>query len=202
MRTADGRIFIISGSSRTGKSVYTERSVRSDARVFVWDPEDQWSKLRGYIRVTSRKDLLHWADKAGKMKIAYVASANLREEFEFFCKCAFHWGRFHGGGTVVAEELADVTSPGKAPDAWGILIRRGLKRGITIYCISQRWAEADKTAFGNASMYVCFMSSSAADVKYLCSKTRIPAADLEGLLPLHFVRFEPGKPIERGKIRF
>ncbi|HYD63320.1 MAG TPA: hypothetical protein VEC35_23390 [Noviherbaspirillum sp.] len=202
MKTDDGTLIVISGTSRTGKSVYTERQVRSDRRVFVWDPEDQWSKLRGYQRVTKRAELVRLADKPGQMKVAYVASANLKAEFDFFCHCAFHWGRFHGGGVVVAEELADVTTTAKAPDGWGILIRRGLKRGITIYCISQRWAEADKTAFGNAKQYVCFMSSSADDVAYLSRKTRIPQADLDGLLPLQYIRFEPGKPLERGKIKF
>lgn len=202
MQTNDGRIVIISGKSRSGKTVYVARRTKSDRRIFAWDPEDQWSKERGYQRVTTRAELARMADKSGQMKIAYVASAGLKEEFEFFCKCAFHWGRFHGGGVVIAEELADVTTTAKAPDGWGILIRRGLKRGITMYCISQRWAEADKTAFGNASEYVCFMSASADDVAYLCRKTRIPGEELDGLLPLQYIRFEPGKPLERGKIKF
>jgi hypothetical protein len=202
MQTDDGRIVIISGKSRSGKSVYTERRTRSDKRVFAWDPEDQWSAMRGFQRVTSRKELMQLANKPGRMKVAYVASANLQDEFGFFAQCAFHWGRFHGGGVVIAEELADVTTTAKAPGPWGILIRRGLKRGITLYCISQRWAEADKTAFGNASEFVCFMSASADDVTYLTRKTRIPGDQLDGLKPLEYIRFEPGKPLESGKIKF
>lgn len=202
MKTVDGRIVIISGSSRTGKTTFTAKRTASDKRIFAWDPDDQWSQLRGYKRVTKRAELAQMADKPGQMRVAYVASANLKEEFDFFCRCAFHWGRFHGGGVVIAEELADVTTTAKAPDGWGILIRRGLKRNITIYCISQRWAEADKTAFGNAREYVCFMSASADDVSYLSRKTRIPQEELNGLLPLEYIRFEPGQPIERKKLKF
>lgn len=202
MQTDDGRLVIVSGKSRSGKTVYVERRTRTERRVFVWDCEDQWSKLRGFRRVTTRAELAQLADKPGPVKVAYVAQGNLPEEFGFFAACAFHWGRYHGGGVVIAEELADVTTPAKAPGPWGILLRRGLKRGITIYCISQRWAEADKTAFGNASEFVCFMAASFDDVRYLERKTRIPGATLEALRPLEYVRYEPGKPIERGKIKF
>lgn len=202
MQTNDGRIVIVSGKSRSGKTVYVERRTRTEKRVFVWDSEDQWSKLRGYQRVTTRAELARLADKSGPCKVAYVASDNLAAEFGFFAQCAFHWGRYHGGGVVIAEELADVTTTAKAPGHWGVLIRRGLKRGLTLYCISQRWAEADKTAFGNASEFVCFMAASFDDVKYLERKTRIPGTTLEGLRPLEYVRYEPGKPLERGKIKF
>lgn len=202
MKTDDGRLIIVSGKSRSGKTVYVERRTRTERRIFAWDPEDQWSQVRGFRRVSSRADLLAMADKGGAMKIAFVPSGHLAQDFDFFCACAFHWGRFAGGGVVIAEEIADVSSPAKAPGHWGILLRRGLKRGLSIYAISQRWAEADKTAFGNASEFVCFMAASFDDVAYLTRKTRIDGAILEGLRPLEWVRYEPGQPIERGKIRF
>ena len=103
----------------------------------------------------------------------------------------------------MAEELADVTTVAKAPGPWGILLRRGLKRGISIYAISQRWSEADKTAVGIASEFVIFRQSSGDDVRYISRKTRVPEAEINGLEPLQFVKYDAmtGK-IERGKIRF
>lgn len=104
---------------------------------------------------------------------------------------------------MIAEELADVTSPGKAPAAWGALVRRGLKRGVTLYAISQRWAEADKTALGNASEFVIFRQSSADDVRYLVKKTRLPGAEIDRLAPLEFVRYDAlTQTHKRGKLTF
>ena len=85
---------------------------------------------------------------------------------------------------------------------WGLLLRRGLKRGISIYAISQRWAEADKTAIGNASEFVLFRMSSGDDIAYMSRKTRVPVADLENLKPLEFVRYQVTGETERGKLTF
>jgi hypothetical protein len=183
MKTQDGRLIVIGGASRSGKTAWTRREVAKAERVFAYDPEDQWSHERGFIRVTKRADLLKLAHKAGPLKVAYVAGGDLKAEFDFWAGCVMYAGRYIGPLSAIAEELADVTSPGKAPGNWGVLIRRGLKRGITIYAISQRWAEADKTAFGNASAYVIFRLSSGDDIRYFSRKTRISEADIEGLLP-------------------
>lgn len=147
--------------------------------------------------------------KGGAARLAYVAQGDdLKREFDFWAGCAFYWGRYLGACDVIGEELADTTSPGKAPGNWGMLLRRGLKRGINIYAISQRWAEADKTAIGNATEFVCFAMSSAEDVDYLSRKTRIPADKLAALrktvegkkTTCPFIRFERStNTIEAGK---
>ena len=96
-----------------------------------------------------------------------------------------------------------MTQPATAPAKWGALVRRGLKRGVTIYAISQRWAEADKTALGNASEFVIFRQSSADDVRYLARKTRVPAAEIDALKPLEFVRYDAMTQTHtRGALRF
>lgn len=202
-KTTDGVLEIISGASRSGKTEYVRRRLKGAKRVWAWDPEAQWCTLPGWVKVTTRAQLIAWAQKPGAQRVAYVAGSELKAEFDFWCGCVFHAGRFVGPLAAVAEELADVSAPGKAPPAWGILCRRGLKRGISLYPISQRWAEADKTAFGNASAFVMFRQSSADDVAYLTRKTRVPMTELEGLLKLEWVRCnaETGE-IERGKLKF
>lgn len=203
MQTDDGRLYVISGASRSGKSVWTYRKVKAAKRVAVWDPEDQWAKLPGFKKITSKADLFHACKHPGAAKLAYVAGGDLREEFNFFSGCAMHWGMFYGPCAVVAEELADVSTPAKAPGDWGKLVRRGLKRGIDIYAISQRWAEADKTAFGNASEIICFRASSDDDIAYIARKTRIPADKLDKLRSLEFVAYDTDtKVCTPGKIRF
>lgn len=202
LETEDGRLCVIAGASRSGKTAWTLRQVKGLPRVAVWDVEDQWSKQRGFHRVTSRAALLAAMSKPGAARVAYVAGGDIKTEFDFWAGCVFHWARYYGAAVAVAEELADVTSQAKAPGNWGIMLRRGLKRGLSIYAISQRWAEADKTAIGNASEFVLFRMSSGDDVAYMARKTRVAVADLEGLKPLEFVRYQITGETERGRLRF
>lgn len=203
LKTSDGRLYVVSGASRSGKTAWTARQVRSLRRVLAWDPEDQWSKLPGFVRIDRPGALIAAADNPNPLKVAYVPGPGLKADFELFCHSAFHWGRFHGGGAVIAEELADVSTPAKAPGGWGVLVRRGLKRGLSIYAISQRWSEADKTAFGNASEFVVFRCSSLADVQYIARRTRLEAAALETLKPLEYLRLDAATgEIRREKLRF
>jgi hypothetical protein len=187
VQTVDGKLYIFAGASRSGKTAKAVKEVKRNRRVIVWDPEDQWSKLPGFRRVTTRADLLQIVTTiSGPCRVAYVAGGKLSDAFNFWAGCAYHWGRYHGPCAAVAEELADVSTPGKAPDKWGLLIRRGLKRGIDIFAISQRWAEADKTAIGNASMFYVFRQMGD-DVPYMARKTRVPVEKLDGMKPLEFV---------------
>lgn len=203
LKTDDGRLVVVGGASRSGKTAYVRKRTAADRRIIAWDPEDQWAQLRGWRRVTTRKELLKAIEGKGRLQLAYVVGGDLKAEFDFWAGCVQYAGRYVEPLVCVAEELADVTTPAKAPGNWGILLRRGLKRGITIYAISQRWAEADKTAIGNASEFVLFRQASGDDVLYLSRKTRVPATELENLKPLDFVHYDAATgAIERGRLRF
>lgn len=202
LKTIDGRLVVIAGASRSGKTAYTTQAIKNDKRLIVWDVEDQFSQLRGFVRITTPTELIRATQSTKPIKIAYVCNANLKESFNFFAGCAFRWGLKFGACTVIAEELADVTTTSKAPEKWGILLRRGLKRGINIFAISQRWAEADKTAIGNASEFVCFRMNGD-DVSYMARKTRINITDLEALNSLEYVRYIPAtKQTIKNKVKF
>lgn len=202
MKTQDGRLHVIAGASRCGKSTLTAREVKAAKRAFAWDPEAQWCELPGWRKVSTRAKLLEASQKPGPQRVAYVAGGDLKAEFDFWCGCVMYAGRYVGPLAAIAEELADVTTPSKAPGNWGILLRRGLKRGIDIYAISQRWAEADKTAIGNASDYTCF-SMGGDDIEYMARKTRIPVPDLEALRQFDYIRIDRlTKEISRGKVTF
>lgn len=190
MKTDDGKLYVISGASRCGKTTKVVRMVKNSRRAVAWDPEAQWCELAGWRKITTRAALLAAIQSPGHMRIAYVTGGDLKEEFNYFCGCAFYAGRHIAAIDVIAEELADVSTPSKAPTKWGILLRRGLKRGINIYAISQRWAEADKTAMGNASVYVLF-ASRGEDVNYIARKTMVPYAELAELRALEYITFDP-----------
>ena len=190
MKTQDGRLFVISGASRSGKTAWVKKRIARIKRVWAWDPEAQWCELPGWVKVTDRNQLLALAQKPGPQKVAFVAGGELKDAFDFWAGCVFYAGRHVQPLDAIGEELADVTTQSKAPGNWGILVRRGLKRGITLYCISQRWAEADKTAFGNASDFVIFRASSGDDVRYLSRKTMVPEDEIKGFVPLQFVHLD------------
>lgn len=203
MATVDGVLVVIAGASRSGKTAYTRKRLAKARRVVAWDPEAQWCELPGWRKVTTRRGLVEALQSPGPLKLAFVVGADLKASFDFWAQAVMWAGRFVGPLACIAEELADVTTPAKAPDGWGVLVRRGLKRGISIYAISQRWAEADKTAFGNASEFVMFRQSSGDDVAYLSRKTRVNVSELSGLKPLEWVRYNAYTgEIERGKLKF
>ena len=202
MKTQDGRLYVIAGASRSGKTAWVKKNAKA-RRMFAWDPEDQWAQLAGWKKITTRKELLAAMQKKGPQKVAYVTGGKLADEFDFFAGCAMYAGRYIEPLDVIAEELADVSTPSKAPNNWGILVRRGLKRGISIFAISQRWSEADKTAFGNASDYVVFRQSSGDDVAYMARKTGTDYDKLKGFVPLQFVKLDAlTGQISEGKLKF
>lgn len=202
MKTDDGRLVIVSGASRSGKTAWVRQQTKAARRVIVWDIEAQWCELPGFRKVTTQAELFEAAGKPGPARLAYVAGgADLRAEFNFWAACVMLWGRYRGGCVAIAEELADVSTPAKAPQEWGILLRRGLKRGITIYAISQRWAEADKTAIGNASEFVIFRAAGD-DVAYISRKARVAVDDVAGLVPLEYIRAQPTGETQRGRLKF
>lgn len=203
MKTNDGRLYVIAGASRSGKTAWTRQRTRAARRVFAWDPEAQWCEMPGWRKATTRAQLLAAAQADGPQRVAYVAGGKLGDEFDFFAAASMYAGRYVEPVHVIAEELADVTTPSKAPGAWGILLRRGLKRGITIWAISQRWSEADKTAVGNASDFVVFRQSSGDDVRYLSRKTRIAETEINALAPLQYVHMDAlTGAIQRGRVKF
>lgn len=202
MKTEDGRLVIVSGASRSGKTAWVRQQTKAARRVIVWDIEAQWCELPGFRKVTTQAELFEASGKPGPARLAYVAGgADLRAEFNFWAACVMLWGRYRGGCVAVAEELADVSTPAKAPQEWGILLRRGLKRGIFIYAISQRWAEADKTAIGNASEFVVFRAAGD-DVAYMARKARIPLEKLEALAPLEYVRADTLGGLQFDRLKF
>lgn len=203
MKTNDGQLTVVSGASRSGKTAWTKKQVQRARRICAWDPEDQWAQLPGWRKVTTRRELADALTKKGPLKVAYVAGGKLAEEFNFWAQVVMYAGRYVEPLDCIAEELADVTTTAKAPEHWGILLRRGLKRGINIYAISQRWAEADKTAVGNASRFVLFRQSSGDDITYLSRKTRVPFEQLDGLAQFEYVeKCAITGTQTRGKLKF
>jgi hypothetical protein len=87
----------------------------------------------------------------GAFRVGYIGAVTPKH-FQIFCKLAWVWLRA-AAGVLVVEELSDVTNPAKAPPAWGAICRKHRHAlGSTVYALTQRPAESDKTILGNAEL--------------------------------------------------
>lgn len=186
-RRPDGTLYVVTGASRTGKTSWVVDRVSRARRLLVWDSAGEFSDLHRCARVESIAELARLViPGAAAKRIGYcvpVTAAN----FAAWCRLAWVYIRAHAAATVVVEELADVTSPGKAPTYWGELVRKGLRYGPEIYALTQRPAESDKTAVGNASVLHVHQCARVADVKVMADELRVPVAQVDALQPFEWI---------------
>ncbi len=162
--------------------------MREARRLLVWDSAGEFADLHRCRRVATFKELANLVlSTAAPARIAFQPLRVDREYFEVWCRFASIFVRNHHPATVVVEELADVTSPNKAPAPWGELIRKGLRYGPDIYVLTQRPAESDKTSIGNASVLHVHQCALEIDVKYMAAQLRVPVDQVDSLMPFEFI---------------
>jgi hypothetical protein len=183
----DGALVYVAGSTRSGKTLWTAQRTERDRRALAWDSKDEWSARYGFRRVTSLRELCDACKPGAPVeRVAFVPMLIHPDVFNLFCRLAWVWLRV-ARGSLIVEELADVTSPGKAPLWWGNILRKGVAYGPTIYALTQRPAESDKTALGNATLLHCHQMASADDEKYMARHLRCEPAQVAQLRPLHYI---------------
>jgi hypothetical protein len=203
---ADGEAFLVCGSRGSGKSGWTRQQCEGAERLLVWDSVGEWSRDRIVTPVRSLTQLhqLITLDLAepGPFRYGYTGPVNAKT-FNTFCKLAFVWMKAAPGGVVVVEELADVTSPGKAPEGWGEIVRKGRHYSGSIYGLTQRPAESDKTLAGNADVIHCGRLSFPTDRKTLAEYLDVPVGQITELPSLHWIeRDMRTRELRTGKLTF
>jgi len=186
-----GRMVLINGASQSGKTTYAMHRFKNPRCAFVFDIDDQWSRKAGYKRIAKISELHRLVVSGVAGRYAFVPPCHdVQLEFEAFCRCVWHYAEYFGECVCIVEELAELGGAGKATGTWGSILRRGLKRGITIGALLQSWSEGDKTAMKNASEFVMFRMVTMGDIKYMHERTRVPLQDLTGLKPYEFVHYD------------
>lgn len=181
-RKAD--INYICGSSGSGKSVFVKTAIENDARVIVFDPDDEYGELPGVVTCHSGAQLCALVKKAKTTPLKVRLVKEGVAAFELCCALAFAWTNC----TLVCEEIADTTNAGKAPPHWGRVLRRGSrKRAIRIFAVTQRPAEADKTALTQATVVRTGLLGRDADRKAMAAELDLPLAMIQMLAPLDFI---------------
>lgn len=188
------RIIVVCGGSGTGKSAWVKQQIATAKRCIVWDITGEYAR-HGFLQINSATQLIA-ALKSTSARIAYVPASV--SHFDLFCRAAYAWGRC----TVVVEELADVTTPGKAPTGWGMIVRRGRHQGLTVYGVTQRPAESDKTIIGNATLTHCCKLKRDTDRAYMAREMGCDKKLLDALKPLEFIEADELGRVRRGKMTF
>jgi len=209
----DGTLFFIAGASRSGKSKFARKHLNKESRILVWDVKDEyarpWDKvnkrpnrtkvLRGWIITRTKADLIKALSEKhkGKFKICHVSDE--MGDFEFWSKCAYSFGKIVEMA-IVGEELADVTNPSKAPPGWGNVCRKLLGFGCNVYAITQRPAESDKTALGNATVVHCCRLTNVTDIKKMSQQLNVHLSDVNSLKDGEYIQKWSSGELKRGKV--
>lgn len=190
-RTAkDTPVVFVCGRRRSGKSAWVKLYIAKHRRLLVWDYTGEYGRECPDIQqITDRPKLIAALMSSGRRGAARLAFfPRDPSHFDWFCRAALAWGNC----TVVVEELASVTTAGKAPRGWGDVIRLSAHAQLTVVGITQRPAEIDKTIVGNASLIHYCPLARAQDVVYMAKEMRLPAEKLDGLPLLHWIERDTG----------
>lgn len=203
-RRPDGRIILVTGSTGAGKTAWTMQQVAHEPRLLVWDAKAEWG-ARERCRVLDGSNafekLIAATIPLQPGRIAYRVPVS-RESFDLFCRAAWIWCRA-GVGALIVEELADVTPPGKAPPAWGEIVRKSRSVGTTVYALTQRPAESDKTVVGNAAVMHCGLMAFADDRRYMARCLDVPEAKVAALGRLQYIERDlRARTLAHGKVEF
>lgn len=172
------------------------------AELVVWDTVGEWSRRRMVTPARTLRELHAAIVSNTPIRVGYTGLIS-RANFEVFCKLAWVWMRCKRGRVLVIEELADVTSPAKAPDAWGEIVRKGRHEGGSLYALTQRPAESDKTIAGNADVIHTGRLSFPRDRKSLAEYLDVPEADVTALPSLHYIeRDMRTRELRKGVLKF
>lgn len=202
--TLEASIEAVIGASGSGKSAYIKGEIRrrKPRRLLIYDPEGEYAK---FGRVVSHLEDVHkvltQAGPAKPFKLVFAPHADpgrAVKQFELLCRIAFHTGNL----LLIAEELADVTQPQKAPVGWSMISRRGRKRGVQVIGATQRPASIDKTFLGNCTQVRAGRLLYEEDARAVGKVLGVPHLELLSLAPLHYIQRRPPEPAERGVLTF
>lgn len=185
---SEAPIFARMGAPRSGKTAGTKIDIKAaaPARLMIWDPkreyEDCAPALPSLVAV-------YRAAKGKRFGLRYVPHGALKDwraQFDAFCQVALEAGSL----TLVADELADVTQPGWAPDGWEIVTRQSAHHHLIIYGLSQTPAGVDKTFLNNASNIRTGRLGSEGNIKAMADALMVPVAEIRALRGTQFIEIE------------
>lgn len=175
----DGTLYLVTGASRSGKSTWLlSRLARDYESALAWDPTGQYAQQPGWEYLATRRDLQAFVTNPDGRRGCYVTECSVAA-FDVWSLAAHAYIRIvKGRAAVIAEEISDVTNPGKAPPQYGVLIRRGLRYGKDLYAVTQHPAESDKTTVRNAGVIHVHGLNGEGDADYMARRMSVDLGEL------------------------
>lgn len=197
---ADARIWAAVGASGTGKGLWIKGHLRTEKppRLVVWDFKREYGEFARLVPTLAHVHrAMVKAGGDGPLRIAYcpVGSGEkaMRKEFEALCELVYAWEK----NTFVAEELANVTTPGWAPASWRKMTTSGRHAEIHIIGATQTPTLVDKTFLGNCTLIHCGPLR-----EYAHREQMARAMDIDGARLAALVKFEwLEKDFDAGAVR-
>lgn len=167
------------GATGSGKGVSIREYLKAlkPARLLVWDPLHEYGDFGRSIGKLSE---VARAAAGKSFRIVYTPGPTVStydDKFSMFCRIAFA----AGNNVMFVEELADVTKPSYAPQAWRQCTKKGRHAGLQIIAATQRPADIDKHFLGGCTYIRCFTQRFPADVAAMAGAMKLPRAEVEKL---------------------
>ncbi len=192
------------GASGTGKGLWVKGKIKTlkPARLVVWDAMDEYQDHAKAVDTLEGMRTAMIRAGSGPLKVRYVPKAPgekaMRREFEAVCELVYAWG----GVVFVAEELAQVTTPGWAPGAWRKMTTSGRHKGIHIIGCTQSPALVDKTFLGNCTLvHVCALREDPHRL-YVSRSIDVPISDIKALQKFEWIERDYATgAVTKGKVK-
>lgn len=174
--------------------------------MLVWDTKKEWAPRFGLLPVYNLQHLhlqivlsLKYGGQASRL--SYQGPVT-REHFEIFCRLAWVWIKAKKKRVLVVEELADMTNPGKAPQWWGEILRKGRDpHQALVIGLTQRASESDSTIAGNCTVIHAGYQSFPRDRKTIAEYCDVALEEIRNLGALDFVeRHMRTRELKRGRL--
>ncbi len=195
---------LVASTTGGGKSSWVKRHplVKGADVLLIWDVDEEYRTNHIRSRVAWIR-ALKAGMKSGKRVNLGLSLDATRENFEFFCRSVMAVADGQRPVVVIAEEIADVVPVGKASPEWGVLLRRGRKYAVTVFAVTQRPAECDKTAYSQTPFKWVGILANEADRKRYSQLIGVSQDDLMKMQPLEYYLKGPGPDsAKKGKVRF
>lgn len=190
------------GGRGSGKSAWVKQhhAVRTARRLVVWDFMREYQE-HGTVHRNLRDAIQAMAGKT--WRIAYQPDPARKDaEFDLVCRAV----KAAKNCTLIAEELAFVTTPNKAPPMWRelcLLGRHETHASATLIGISQRPASIDKDFLACCDVIHCGRLAYDADARAVAPYLGCDWRDLTRLPDLHYIEKGAGsEKFTAGVLRF
>lgn len=203
---AEARIWGVIGASGSGKGLWIKQQLRelNPPRLVVWDFKNEYQALTGErphakakAKLRDVRAAMMAAGEDGPLRIRYAPWGSgekaLRREFEGLCEFVYAWENT----VFIAEELANVTTPGWAPASWRKMTTSGRHARVHIIGATQTPALVDKSFLGNCTLIHCCALREHAHRVAVARSMDIPEGRIAALLKLQWLE----KDFDTGEVR-